>query len=122
LFVQKKELAPSPTNLLILSSNKLPIPIPISSRNLKMFSHHVEAPLLPSQIRPPSSPYVAVNTLYHKPSHSTCNLQHHFPDKAKLNSNILLTPKPSLSFPKQAEFQLTKAIFLVSSSPPKNEF
>ena len=76
-----------------------------SLRKAAIARHQAEANLPPSSNIPPSSPYIADNTLFHILSFSINDRQHHFPNKAQLNSLILLTPKPPTSFLKQTEFQ-----------------
>jgi len=95
------------------SSNQLPSPSPTPSLILSKFRHHVEVVLPPSLIFPSSSPYLATKTLYHKLPFSSLNLQHHLPIKDKLNSLILLTPKPPSSCLQQIVSQFIQDIFLV---------
>jgi len=53
---------------------------------------------------------------------STNILQHHFSNKARLNSHIRLTPKPPSSLLKQILFHPIQDIFLISPLPlQKNE-
>jgi len=73
----------------------------------------------PAPNLPASTPYLATSTLYQNPPLSTNNLQHHLPNKAKLNSLNYLTPKPPYSFCKQIELQAIHEIFLLSSLPPQ---
>jgi len=107
-----------PTKLLKLSSYQPPTPNPTFYRfppypftSLTRPSHH---PLVA-----PTSPYLATNTLYHIFPWSPYILQHHFPSKAKLNSRILITPKPHSSLTKQIDSQFIQEIFLKFSPPKK---
>ena len=54
--------------------------------------HQTELLRPPSSILPPTSPYLATRTLYHKLIFSTFNVQHYLPSKVKLNSLILCLP------------------------------
>jgi len=103
LSVQTKVFLPLPTTCLILSSNQFPTPDPTPSLMLQIVLHHTEESLPPSWIRPPTSPYLALNTRYHNPSFSPNSLQHHFPNKDTLNSPNLRTPKPPQFTAKQIE-------------------
>jgi len=109
---QKSVLAPSPTLLLTHDANHPSPPSSIPSLILTI-SRHQEEQLRPPSSKPPSStPYLATYTLRHNPSSSTNNLQHHFPNKATLNSLNLLTPNPPYSFLRHREFREKKTFIL----------
>jgi hypothetical protein len=84
----------------------------------KLF-HHAYANLPSIPILPPSSPYLAVKTIYHKQPFSPFNLQHHLPNNDTLNSLILLTHKLSSSFLGQITSQIIQDVFPESSLPQK---
>jgi len=91
----------------MLSSNQLPTPNPIPLRTTnKSFATLTCPSRLPSTAL---AVYLATKTLYQKLSLSTYILQHHLPNKARINSHVLLTPKPLTSIPKKIEAQLDMA-------------
>jgi hypothetical protein len=89
-----------------------PTPTPARPRILFKLFHQTELPLPPSAITPPTTPYLAAKIVYHKLLFSTFNLQHHLASNAKLNSIIILTPKPPFVFLEQIASQLIQDIFL----------
>ena len=73
---QKKVFSPLPTNLRTWVANHS------SLQRAKISRHHMKASRPPPNNRPPSTPYLADNTLNHILSLSSNNLQHHFPNSA----------------------------------------
>jgi len=70
---------------LLLPHNNIIKPAPHSHSQIITDGHYqAELFLPPSFKRPRSPPHLVIRTLHHNPSLATSNLQHHFPNKAKL--------------------------------------
>ena len=120
--LQNKVYNPFLTSRFILSTNYPSFTKPSPILLFYQLSHQTD-PLLPSKHNwPPSSPYRATNTLYHKFSISFNTLQTHFPSNKILNSFNLLRPKLPFSLSKHKVSHLIQDIFLTSSPPPQFYF
>lgn len=82
---QNNVVVPPPTVGLMLSVNQFPTPTPTPSLIPIIFCHQTNPKSLEVQMRPSSSPYLILRTLYHRLSISSNILHHHLPSNAKLN-------------------------------------
>jgi len=113
----QKEVFSPPTPF---RNQPLPLRHPPSRISHKSF-HHTENNLPPLVTYPLLVPYSAANTLNHNPPLSTYRRQHYLPNKAKLNSLILLTPNPPYSLLEHTLSQFIQWILQASSLPHKND-
>jgi len=117
----------------ISSLNKIPFPLPSShltrSSNLPPQSFDTHTSFKSFHQRDPDllgldtfkllqPPYLDSKTSFHKPSLEETILQIHFPNRATLNSLILITPRPPASRDSHTFSQEAHASFLPSDPQP----
>lgn len=107
---------PSPIfHLIYLSNYSFGLPPPHD--NFKSFHHNDAWHISPSLDRPLQPPYLDLRTSTHKESLPPNKVNLHLAIKATLYNLTCLMPRPPCSFGQHTLSQLTKQIFLFSSSP-----